>query len=383
MGRPSDGIMIQILLTWLLLPLLWLGRRHAPGGPRRILVIQIAKIGDVVCTTPLLRELRAALPQAHIAVLAVGTTAPLLRHNPHVDTIMIAEPRAGHGLAAKLRLAAQLRRGNFDTVLCCNGGAVWPAVTLWAGIGRRIGVIPNFGGSTLALAQGLWSVGVAHHGDRMIVATYFDMLRALGLAPTNADKEVYPAPGAAAKASALLPVGDGQVIGLAVSAANKLKELGTEKQAALVEQLLVAWPAARILLLGGPDDARQARMLLAALAETSRSRIVDTCGALDLADLPALLAGLDLFVGVDSGLTYMADALKVPLVSVAGPCNMRETGPVGPRARIIQKVMPCLPCAHIFHAPYSCRIGTRACITEVQSGEIVDVARHLLKDDQT
>ncbi len=373
--------MIYTLLTLLLLPLLRLFQRRPAMPPRRILVVQVAKIGDAICTTPLLRELRAGLPAAHITLLAGSVAAPLLRVNPRLDEVLVADAADWRGLAAKLRLAARLRRGAYDAVLCCNGGATWPAVLAWAGIARRIGVIPNFAGRSQRLAARLWTNGIAHRGERMIVETYFDMLRALDLAPTDRRKEAYAASGADGRVATLLPADNRPLIGLAISAANKLKELDTTKQAALVAELLAAWPGARIVLLGGPGDRSQAAALATAVPEGVRAALLDCCGALDLADLPALLARLDLFVGVDSGLTYIADALEVPLVSVAGPCNMEETGPVGPRARIVQHALPCAPCAHIFRAPYACRIGTRECIRDVGAEEIMRAAHDVMTRD--
>ena len=371
--------MIYTLLTLLLSPLLRLFLRPAAVPPQRVLVIQVAKIGDAICTTPLLRELRAGLPQATIGVLAAAVTAPLLRANPRIDTVMVADPAQWRGLSGKLRLAARLRRERFDAVLCCNGGAVWPAVTLWAGIPLRIGVLPNFAGRTQALAGRLWTRGVRHRGERLIVATYFDMLRALGLAPAVADKEVFAAVGADERAAALLPEG-GTPIGIAVSAANKLKELGGDKLAAVAAGLLDAFPACRIVLLGTAGDAARAAAVLAALAPAQRERVVDTCGRVALADLPALLRRLTAFVGVDSGLTYMADALALPLVSVAGPCNMAETRPVNPRATIIQRQLPCLPCAHIFRAPSTCHVGTLACVRDITAAEIEAAVRAVLRE---
>jgi len=371
--------MIQVLLTLLLAPLLRLFLRRGTTPPQKVLVIQVAKIGDVICTTPLLRELRAGLPQARITVLAGSVAAPLLRANPRVDAIMTADPPQWHGLLAKLRLAARLRREHFDAVLCCNGGAVWPAVTLWAGIPLRIGVLPNFAGRTQHLANRLWTAGVQHRGDRLIVETYFEMLRRLGLAPVRPEKEVFAAAGAEERSAALLPEG-GPLIGIAVSAANKLKELGGDKLAAVAKGLLAAFPTCRIVLLGTAGDAARAAAVLGALGPQQRERVIDTCGRLELADLPQLLRRLAAFVGVDSGLTYMADALVLPLVSVAGPCNMAETRPVNPRAAIIQRQLPCLPCAHIFRAPATCHTGTLACVREVTADEIIASVREILRE---
>ncbi|MBU0753438.1 MAG: hypothetical protein KJ787_15165 [Gammaproteobacteria bacterium] len=362
--------MINTLLTLLLAPLLRLFCRRAAVPPQRVLVIQAAKIGDAICTSPLLRELRAGLPHAHVAVLANPAVAPLLQANPRIDAIIPVTAAEWRGTLGKLRLAARLRRGNFDVVFCCNGGSVWPLATLWAGIPQRIGVLPNFAGRSQRLAGRLWSHGVAHRGDRLIVESYFDMLRAAGVEPVATDKEVFAAPAAQERVAALLPEA-GKYVGIAVSAANKLKELESGTLAAVAAGLLDAQPDIRIVLLGTAGDAGRAGALTGALAPAQQARLIDTCGQVALADLPALLARLAAFVGVDSGLTYMADALNLPLVSVAGPCNMAETRPVNPRAAIIQRRLPCLPCAHIFRAPTTCHVGTLACIRDVQAGEIV------------
>ncbi|MDP2795548.1 MAG: glycosyltransferase family 9 protein [Sulfurisoma sp.] len=374
--------MIQTLLTLLLAPLLRLLARRPATPPARVLVVQVAKIGDVISTTPLLRELRAGLPAAHIVVMAAPLTAPLLRANPRIDEVRIIASRDWRGLKAKLRLAARLRRDGFDAVLCCNGGATWPTLALWAGIPLRVGIAPNFGGRTSRLAARLWSCAVPHTQGRLVIETMLDLARPLGIAPGSLAKEAFAGPGAAAAAAACLPEG-GQYIGIAVSAGNKMKELGTAKLAAVVGRLAAARPAATFVLLGADADREASQTLIADLPVAVAARVIDTCGRLELAAMPALLARLTLFIGVDSGLTYMADALPIPLVSVAGPADMEDARPLNSNARILRRPLPCVPCSHYFHAPYNCAIGTRACIVDVTVDEISAAALQLLARIET
>ena len=369
--------MIQVLLTWLLWPMLWIGLRRRPSVPRRILVIQTAKIGDAICTSPLLRELRAGFPAAAITVLAAPLTAQLFFNNPRVDDVIEVDSRDLHGMVSKLRLAWTLRRRGFDLALCCNSAAHWPCLLLWAGIPRRIGIVSNYPGRTIRLANALWPDCAPHRSGRLVMETYGDMLEHCGLSRGSLDKEVFAAPGADARARGIVPDG-AELIGVAVSSGNKLKELGEQKLAAVIAGLLARRPTARIVLLGVSDDAAPAARLKDGRA-TDAGRIVVACGRCELADLPALMKRLSLFVGVDSGLTYMADALGIPLVSMAGPADMLDARPINPRAVIIRRDLPCAPCSHYFRAPYACRIGTRACITEVKAEEIVDAACRLLE----
>ena len=103
--------------------------------------------------------------------------------------------------------------------------------------------------------------------------------------------------------------------------------------------------------------------------------MINACGTLGIAELPALLQRLTVFIGVDSGVTYMADAVNTPIVSVAGPVDMQETRPLGDQVIILQRTdLPCAPCSHTFKAPYTCRVGARACIEGIDARQIAQAA---------
>ena len=369
--------MIYVLLTLLVAPLLRaMAGSGRPTAPRRILVIQLAKIGDLLCSTPVFCELKRRHPQAEIQVLANPVNAPLLRLDPHVSVVHEAKAAEFKGLAGKLNLTRRLRAGHYDAVVCLNVGVAYAVCSLWALIPVRLAVLPNFCGRAYRLAARLWSGVEPHRGDRLIQDTYLALLTQLGVGGGSRAKEVHAVPGAADKVRALLAQDGRPLVGIGVSSANKLKELGTEKVAAVAAGLLARNPELRVVLIGGDADREQAGAVMATVADPER--LIDTTGRFALVELPALLARLSAYVGVDSGVTYMADAVGIPLVSVAGPCNMAETRPLGTHVVIIQRELPCAPCAHIFHAPYQCRTGTHACTKEVGAEEIVAAVTRLL-----
>ena len=364
--------MFYLWLTWLVSPLLRRLAGRAAAEPQRILVIQMAKIGDLLCSTPVFREIKARYPQVHLAVMATAQNVPLLRANLRVDEVIVAEAKAFRGLGGKWRLICLLRQGHYDTVVCLNAGAAYAMATLWALIPRRLAVQSNFGGASHRLAARLWSEVEMHRSDRLIQATYLALLARLGISAGRLDKEVFTAHGAAGKTDAVLGQVTGVLVGIGVSSANRLKALGSEKIIAVARQILAAQPAARLVLIGSGEDKSQAEEIASQLPPGT---VIDACGGVGIAELPALLQQLTVFIGVDSGVTYMADAVGVPLVSIAGPCNMQETRPLGKRVIILQRAdLPCAPCAHIFHAPYTCRVGTRACIEGIDARQIAHAA---------
>ena len=106
------------------------------GAAPRILVIRRDNIGDLVCTTPLIRSLRAQLPQARIAALATRYNAPALAGNPDLDAVY-AYTKAKHRArgesvpavyARRVGLVFEMRRERFDWVLLPGGphaSALW------------------------------------------------------------------------------------------------------------------------------------------------------------------------------------------------------------------------------------------------------------------
>ena len=369
--------MVYLWLTWLVSPLLRRLAGRTAAEPQRILVIQMAKIGDLLCATPVFREIKARYPQVHLAVMATAQNVPLLRANPRVDEVIVAEAKTFRGLGGKWRLVRLLRQGHYDTVVCLNAGAAYAMAALWALIPRRLAVQSNVGGTSHRLAARLWSDVALHRGDRLIQETYLALLSRLGIAGGQVDKEVFAVAGAAAKVDALLgEINPGQVsaplIGIGVSSANRLKALGDAKIIAIARHLLVARPAAQLVLIGSTDDKAEA---LGIAAHLPAAAVINACGTLGIAELPALLQRLTVFIGVDSGVTYMADAVNTPIVSVAGPVDMHETRPLGDQVIILQRTdLPCAPCSHTFNAPYICRVGTRACIEGIDARQIADAA---------
>jgi ADP-heptose:LPS heptosyltransferase len=130
-------------------------------------------------------------------------------------------------------------------------------------------------------------------------------------------------------------------------------------------------------LIGSEADKNTAQEILN--KSENKNSIIDSTGAFGLSELPALLEQLSLFIGVDTGVTYMADALNVPIIHIAGPIDISEQRPIGERVTIIQHKLPCVPCTYVFKAAYSCKRGDRICITSVDVLEIIEAAKKLLQ----
>ncbi len=97
---------------------------------RRILVVRRDNIGDLVCTTPLIDALRAALPAAHIAALVNSYNGEVLARNPALDAVHVYTKlkhrtpgsSALAPLLARVSLIRRLRRERFDLAILARSG---------------------------------------------------------------------------------------------------------------------------------------------------------------------------------------------------------------------------------------------------------------------
>src|SRR5438067_4115007 len=110
---------------------------------RRILLIKLSAVGDVVHTVPVLNKLRRRYPNARIDWLVTPAIAELLRHHPSINNVrLFARDRWSapwSAVASLLPLAAELRSQEYDLVLDLHGQIRTAVLALAAAAPVRIG----------------------------------------------------------------------------------------------------------------------------------------------------------------------------------------------------------------------------------------------------
>src|SRR5579871_1615069 len=103
----------------------------------RILVITLRRLGDVLLTTPLIRSLKRAWPDAAIDALVFEGTQGILEGNPDLAGViaMPARPSTGETLALLRRL---WRR--YDLAISTQSGDR-PTMFAWAAARRSVGLV--------------------------------------------------------------------------------------------------------------------------------------------------------------------------------------------------------------------------------------------------
>jgi ADP-heptose:LPS heptosyltransferase len=337
----------------------------------RILIIQTAKIGDLICSTPVFREVKKKYPNSRLTVLIDQGTNELLEHNPHVNEIITLKKTDYNGFNGRIKLINLIRKGRYDISICLNPNVPYAISLFWGLVPIRLSVMPDFSGTTFKLASVLFTRLEKHVRGKQTIETYMKMLEPISIKNNDISKEVYRSEGSDEMVQQILGSIGKPLIGIGVSSGNKMKELGEEKIVGLID-LLTESMDSYIVLIGSGQDVSAAGSISDAVV--NKEHIINATGKLSLAELPGLIERLSLFIGVDSGITYMADSLSIPLINIAGPADMQDQRPVGNDAIILQKKLECVPCSHAFKSPYECQRGDRACIESVSIEEISSAA---------
>jgi ADP-heptose:LPS heptosyltransferase len=369
--------MSYILLTLLLAPVWWptsLLRNLLNPQPKRILILEIAGIGDVVCSTHLFQQLRAHYPNAQIDLVVdpiAETLAPLLTM---VDRVIAFPYARQKGLLGRLRLALLCSR--YDTGISLIPSAAQLTGFCWAAMPRRLSILPSPLNSSYRALRPCLTASEVHQSGAYFLGTQASLLAQLGVPAPDASKWL---PAEAVKPqSVTAPI----QIGLLVSSGRALKRIEPDKLIEIVTGLLALQPGVEIVLIGGPGDKALAQSLVSGLSETQRVRVVDTVGQYKLYELPAQLKQLALLVGVDSGITHMADALGVSIVCVAGPVDLQEVYQPGCNRCQLTAALPCYPCSTVFDTPSQCHTGDLACLKQLDARQVVQAAHQRLETNR-
>jgi heptosyltransferase-3 len=285
---------------------------------RRVLIICMRRIGDVLLATPVARSIKAAWPDARIDMLVFSGTDGVLRGNPDLDQVIAV--REGMSGAATLALAARLWR-RYDVALSVQTGDR-PTFLAWAASRRSIGFVEQ-------TRQSLWKRWALHHplpaglASEHTVAGNLRLLAPLAVPPQAAVRVSWD-DDAPARALAAFPAAESAPFALLhVSPKFAYKAWTLEGWTQLAQ-----WLSSRgmtVVIAGG--NSPQESEFIAQLVPRMPEGTVNLAGRVDLAALGWLLARAKAYVGTDTAVTHMAAATGTPTLALFGPSSPVKWGP--------------------------------------------------------
>lgn len=340
--------------------------RMEPRLPRKLLVVRLGAIGDVVNALCFATALKDHAPATEIAWAVHPLAAPLVAGHPSVDRAFVWE--RGGGFAELRRLVRALRAERFELAVDLQ------RIQKSAWLARSTGA-PRVLGYDRRRAKEqswIWTNERIPPGDPAahMVEQYLEFARWLGV-PAPRARHVLPRDEAAEDAAeARVAAWGGAPILVNVGATKPANRWPAERfgvlAAALARELDLP-----VCLTGGPGDRAAAESALAAGAR--EAGVHDLVGATDLRALIALERRARLWIGCDTGPMHVAAACGTPVVALFGPADPRRTGPFGPGHRVVRVPPSCAPCNR-----KTCNQPRHACMEDITPERVLEEARAAL-----
>lgn len=363
-----------LLQTLALLPRLSARRTNT----QRILIIRPDHLGDILLTTPAIRALRHALPDAEIHALVGPWSARVLASYPEVDTILTLpfpgfsrEPKESLQSPYQLAFSAarHLRRIAYDTAIIFRPDHWWGAmIAHLANIPERIGYNLPDTAPFLTRAQ-----------DPIREHAVIQNLRLI---------ERWSGPLALENAHYKYPIMDidrhyidgyldewgigiGQsIICIHPGSGTWVKHWPEEHWPAVADTLTEQLDA-RVVFTGGEHELNMIKRIAAQMQQP----YCIIAGETHIGQLAALYNRARVVIGPDSGPLHLAAAVGTPTVTLFGPADPLEFGPWGPPDRhiILASDIGCRPCRILDWADDN--PAYHPCMRDITIAQVLEAAR--------
>jgi len=331
--------------------------------PKKILIMKFRNIGDVLLTTPLIKNLKLNYPDALIDIAVNKGTQEMVTLNPNINEVLIYDREYIKSLSSfqriivEIKFAWKIRKNKYDIVINTTKGDRGAQIALLSGADIKIGYKSgkNF------LTQNVFDYLLPNQGLRHTLEMDLDALRVLNLPIREKKSEIFWSDEDKQKVDLLLNQENlNRLSFIHIHAVSRwmFKCINDQTMATIIdycqEQLEV-----KVVLTAAP--VKQELEKLESILSLSKSEPLNFAGKLTLKQTAYLNSAAKFFIGVDTAIMHISAANNIPALAFFGPSGADHWGPwdndlmeseyttrrgyrtMG-KHRVIQENWDCVPC---------------------------------------
>lgn len=313
--------------------------------PKRILIVKLSAIGDVLMATPVARALREAYSDSYIAWIVERKSADIVLGNPYLDEVIVWE-RVKHGrllgdamgfLKTLRKLRRELKSREFDVCVDLQGLLRSAGVCMASGAKRRIGFTDGAEGSVCFYTEkydpGGDGVNAQQRNLNLLKSLDINSVNTAMYMPVMKEDQEF-----AVDFFEKEGLNESKVVGLCPATTWVNKHWIPEGWSGVIDMIAEKY-GAKALILGSKADIKLANQI----SEGAKHKPVISAGQTTLKQAGALMEKCAVVIGVDTGLLHMAVALDRPTVGLFGAsawrCFIKKSNFIW-----VAKDFPCSPC---------------------------------------
>ncbi|MBM4294251.1 MAG: putative lipopolysaccharide heptosyltransferase III [Deltaproteobacteria bacterium] len=301
---------------------------------KKILVIKLRQIGDVLLTVPAFRALRENFPEAHIAALVNSGTEEVLGGSPLIDEVItynrgINKLNPWQRSRREIAFVRELRKQRFDLAIDLSGGDRAAITAFLSGARYRIG--------TNVSRYGFWGKSrlythFANGGGKHIVLRDHDVMAQFGIHASNLSVDFFIPPAARRQVEQWFRLRNNEkdlVVHIHPVSKWFFKCWKDEDMAEVAGWLINQ--GVKVVVTSSPEslELQRTRNMLSLIPGTAaaHSHLLDLSGQTTLPLLAAVSEAADLFLGIDSAPMHISAAVGTPVIALFGPSLTHRWAP--------------------------------------------------------
>ncbi|MEI7811018.1 MAG: glycosyltransferase family 9 protein [Ignavibacteria bacterium] len=332
---------------------------------KKILLIKLRGIGDVILSSVVFNNLRREFPDATIDYLTEPPSRLALEGLDIINEVIIFDKRKRAGA---LSLIVNIRKRKYDLVMDFYSNPRTALITFLSGATYRAG-FPYKGRK---YAYNLF--GPAERDSYHAADLHLEFLKGIGLSVSSNELFFSLTQQDIDFAGNFIKDTFGQssfVVGISPSGGWPSKKCDSSKFAEIGDAMVAKY-SAKILILWGPGDELQADEIKSLMQHEPVP-----APKTDIRRMGALLSVCNLIIANDSGPMHIATAVKTPVLSLHGPTNPKLQGPYGEMHEWIRlDSLDCIEC-NLLDCPRN-----HECFLEMPVSAVIKKAGILIKKNK-
>lgn len=300
---------------------------------KKILIIKLRGIGDVVLSTIVIDNLRKDFPNAELDYLVEAPSQPGLLGLKEINRVLLFDR---NDFWKKVSLILRIRKSRYDLILDFFTNPSTALVTFFSGAKYRVG-FPYRGRK---YAYNIF--GPEERGKYHSAQLHLETLKMLGLNHSYKELYYYISPAALRVAEKYLRdsfIENNFVVGICPTGGWASKKCDPEKFVEIANALIKKFNA-KIFILWGKGDEEDARIIHSLIGDKSIIAPSTT-----IQELAAMIARCKILIANDSGPMHIATAVGTPVLGLFGPTSPYMQGPYGTKNGWIRlDELECIEC---------------------------------------
>ena len=280
---------------------------------KRVLILKYDRIGDMVVTTPIFRELKNAYPQISISVLASKENKDVIRYNPYIDKIYT---NYKNSILKDLPTLLKLRRKSFDVCIELEHSVIPHAIFRLKIVNpKKIISIHKDGrygvkGSELQLYDYFTKKDKKNHFGKI----WLDTLIFFGIKPSSNKYDFFLSNTERDRAKSFVSsMGDKIKIGINIEGSFPEKSIQKKELEEICRGLYSHFRDIVIVILASPNKILNKKKIV---SELGLDFVIPSYTTETIIDVAALVEQLDLIITPDTSIVHIASSFDKPVVSI-------------------------------------------------------------------